>query len=69
MGGGCHALLTAPPVPLNSFGLSSELMANLEDTRPVMLICRTAMLASARPLRRRPSTVVDGEGAISAGRS
>lgn len=35
------ALLGAVPVPLNSFGLNSELMSNLEDTTPVWLICDT----------------------------
>lgn len=33
------ALLGAVPVPLNSFGLTSELMSNIEDTNPSWLIC------------------------------
>lgn len=33
------ALLGAVPVPLNSFGLKSELMSNIEDTNPSWLIC------------------------------
>ncbi|MEG2045526.1 MAG: class I adenylate-forming enzyme family protein [Comamonas sp.] len=33
------ALLGAVPVPLNSFGLTSELMSNIEDTTPSWLIC------------------------------
>ena len=35
------ALIGAVPVPLNSFGLTSELMANIEDTAPAWLICDT----------------------------
>ena len=33
------ALLGAVPVALNSFGLTSELMSNIEDTTPAWLIC------------------------------
>lgn len=33
------AMLGAVPVPLNSFGLTSELMSNIEDTTPSWLIC------------------------------
>ena len=59
------ALLGAVPVPLNSFGLSSELMANLEDTRPVMLICdadRHARISQAIAQTAIKVVVVDGEG-------
>ncbi|WP_314972473.1 class I adenylate-forming enzyme family protein [Comamonas testosteroni] len=59
------ALLGAVPVPLNSFGLSSELMANLEDTRPVMLICdadRHARISQAIAQTAIKTVVVDGEG-------
>lgn len=59
------ALLGAVPVPLNSFGLSSELMANLEDTRPVMLICdadRHARISQAIAQTAIKMVVVDGEG-------
>ncbi|GEQ76047.1 acyl-CoA synthetase [Comamonas testosteroni] len=59
------ALLGAVPVPLNSFGLSSELMANLEDTRPVMLICdadRHARIREAIAQTTIKTVVVDGEG-------
>lgn len=59
------ALLGAVPVPLNSFGLSSELMANLEDTRPVMLICdadRHARISQAIAQTVIKVVVVDGEG-------
>lgn len=59
------ALLGAVPVPLNSFGLSSELMANLEDTRPVMLICdadRHARIREAIAQTTIKTAVVDGEG-------
>ncbi|BDR08017.1 acyl--CoA ligase [Comamonas thiooxydans] len=59
------ALLGAVPVPLNSFGLSSELMANLEDTRPVMLICdadRHARIREAIAQTAIKTVVVDGEG-------
>lgn len=33
------ALVGAVPVPINSFGLTHELMANLEDTTPTGLVC------------------------------
>lgn len=59
------ALLGAVPVPLNSFGLSSELMANLEDTTPVMLICdadRYARVKEAIAGQTMKTVVVDGEG-------
>ncbi len=59
------AVLGAVPVPLNSFGLSSELMANLEDTRPVMLICdadRHARISQAIAQTAIKVVVVDGEG-------
>nr|WP_279086598.1 class I adenylate-forming enzyme family protein [Comamonas thiooxydans] len=59
------ALLGAVPVPLNSFGLSSELMANLEDTWPVMLICdadRHARISQAIAQTAIKVVVVDGEG-------
>jgi len=59
------ALLGAVPVPLNSFGLSSELMANLEDTSPVMLICdadRHARISQAIAQTAIKTVVVDGEG-------
>lgn len=58
------ALLGAVPVPLNSFGLSSELMANLEDTSPVMLICdadRHARISQAIAQTAIKTVVVDGE--------
>ncbi len=59
------ALIGAVPVPLNSFGLTSELMANVEDTKPVWLICdvdrylrvKDAMVGSGIKV-----VVVDGEG-------
>lgn len=59
------ALLGAVPVPLNSFGLSNELMANLEDTSPVMLICdadRHARISQAIAQTAIKTVVVDGEG-------
>lgn len=59
------ALLGAVPVPLNSFGLSSELMVNLEDTRPVMLICdadRHARISQSIAQTTIKVVVVDGEG-------
>ncbi|WP_043005765.1 class I adenylate-forming enzyme family protein [Comamonas testosteroni] len=58
------ALLGAVPVPLNSFGLSNELMANLEDTSPVMLICdadRHARISQAIAQTAIKTVVVDGE--------
>ncbi|NIF85602.1 acyl--CoA ligase [Comamonas sp. Tr-654] len=58
------ALLGAVPVPLNSFGLSSELLANLEDTSPVMLICdadRHARISQAIVQTAIKTVVVDGE--------
>lgn len=59
------ALLGAVPVPLNSFGLSSELMANLEDTQPGWLFCdadRYARVKEAIADRAIKTVVVDGEG-------
>lgn len=59
------ALLGAVPVPLNSFGLSSELMANLEDTQPSWLFCdadRYARVKEAIADRAIKTVVVDGEG-------
>ena len=59
------ALIGAVPVPLNSFGLTSELMSNIEDTTPAWLICdndryervKDALAGSALKV-----VVVDGEG-------
>lgn len=59
------ALVGAVPVPVNSFGLGSELMSNLDDTTPVWLICdadryervKQAVAGSALKI-----VVVDGEG-------
>ena len=61
------ALLSAVPVPLNSFGLNSELMSNLEDTTPVWLICDTDRFervgATLKNLKTVPQVVVvDGAG-------
>lgn len=59
------ALVGAVPVPVNSFGLGSELMSNLDDTTPAWLICdadryervKQAVAGSALKI-----VVVDGEG-------
>ena len=59
------ALVGAVPVPVNSFGLGSELMSNLDDTTPAWLICdadryervKHAVAGSALKI-----VVVDGEG-------
>lgn len=59
------ALIGAVPVPLNSFGLTSELMSNIEDTTPAWLICdndryervKDALAGSALKV-----VVVDGQG-------
>ena len=59
------ALIGAVPVPLNSFGLTSELMSNIEDTTPTWLICdadryervKQAIAGSALKV-----IVVDGDG-------
>ncbi|QIL79942.1 acyl--CoA ligase [Diaphorobacter sp. HDW4A] len=61
------ALLGAVPVPLNSFGLNSELMSNLEDTTPTWLICDSDRFervgGSLGELKMVPKVVVvDGEG-------
>ncbi|RGE44923.1 AMP-binding protein [Comamonas testosteroni] len=59
------ALLGAVPVPLNSFGLTSELMSNIEDTTPSWLICdadRYDRVKSAIAGSALQVVVVDGEG-------
>lgn len=59
------ALLGAVPVPINSFGLSSELMSNLDDTTPAWLICdadRYERVKQAIQGRALKVAVVDGEG-------
>lgn len=58
------ASIGAVPVPINSFGLTSELMSNLEDTTPTWLICdvdrfeRVKQTIGATGIK---VTVVDGE--------
>lgn len=59
------ALIGAVPVPVNSLGLTQELLANLEDTTPAWLICDADRLARVQP--QLPTLgiralVVDGEG-------
>ncbi len=56
------ALLGAIPVPLNSFGLREELMDNLNDVHPVLLICdqdRYGRVAVDLPGLGCPALVVD----------
>lgn len=59
------ALIGAVPVPINSFGLTSELMSNIDDTTPSWLICdadRHARVKDAIKGRKPKTVVVDGEG-------
>lgn len=59
------ALIGAVPVPLNSFGLTSELMSNIEDTTPAWLICdndRYERVKGALAGSALKVVVVDGEG-------
>ena len=59
------ALIGAVPVPLNSFGLTSELMSNIEDTTPEWLICdndRYERVKDALAGTALKVVVVDGEG-------
>ncbi|HSW17913.1 MAG TPA: class I adenylate-forming enzyme family protein [Ramlibacter sp.] len=59
------ALLGALPVPLNSFGLQGELLANLRDVRPRWLICdadRFERVAADLPALGCGAIVVDGAG-------
>ncbi|MDO9143482.1 MULTISPECIES: class I adenylate-forming enzyme family protein [Comamonadaceae] len=56
------ALLGAIPVPLNSFGLHDELMDNLRDVQPVLLVCdqvRHERVAADLPAIGCRSIVVD----------
>jgi long-chain acyl-CoA synthetase len=56
------ALLGAVPVPLNSYGLHEELMDNLRDVQPVLLICdqdRHVRVAADLPLLGCRPIVVD----------
>lgn len=59
------ALIGAVPVPLNSFGLSSELMSNIDDIAPSWLICdadRYERVKDSIKGRALKTVVVDGEG-------
>lgn len=58
-------LLGAVVVPINSFGLTQELVANLQDTSPTWLVCdaeRFARVQSQLPVLGIQCLVVDGEG-------
>lgn len=62
-------LIGAVPVPLNSFGLTSELMSSLEDTTPSWLVCdadrfeRVREAVKAKGAGNGPQLiVVDAEG-------
>lgn len=59
------ALAGAVPVPLNSFGLRDELLANLRDVKPTLLICdadRHARVAGELEAIGCRSLVVDAPG-------
>lgn len=59
------ALTGALPVPLNSFGLQQELMSNIEDTNPSILICdedRYQRVQEVLPHSGLKTIVVDGQG-------
>ena len=59
------ALIGAVPVPMNSFGLTSELMSSINDTTPGWLICdadRYERVKEAVKGSALKTVVVDGEG-------
>ena len=59
------ALIGAVPVPMNSFGLTSELMSNINDTTPSWLICdadRYERVKDAVKASKLKIVVVEGEG-------
>ena len=59
------ALLGAVPAPLNSYGLRDELMANLRDLKPSLLICdaeRFAHVAQDLDGLGCRAVVLDGQG-------
>lgn len=59
------ALTGALPVPLNSFGLQQELMSNIEDIQPSMMICdadRYQRVKEVLPNSGLKTVVVDGNG-------
>lgn len=59
------ALIGAVPVPMNSFGLTSELMSSINDTTPGWLICdadRYERVKDAVKGSALKTVVVDGEG-------
>lgn len=59
------ALIGAVPVPMNSFGLTSELMSSINDTTPSWLICdadRYERVKDANKGSALKTVVVDGEG-------
>lgn len=61
------AMIGAVPVPLNSLGLTQELVANLQDTSPTWLVCdaeRFARVQSALPTLGLQCLVVDGDGGV-----
>lgn len=59
------SLLGAVSVPINSFGMTQELVANLQDTEPAWLVCdaeRFARVQAELPALGIQCVVVDGEG-------